>query len=58
MLWWRIILEEYGLYIKYIQGENNKAADALSKLPNNGSQEATNESTYKTETISELFDIE
>ena len=57
VLWWRIILEEYGPDIKYIQGANNIAAYALSRLPNNGNQDITHESKYTTETMSELYDI-
>ena len=33
------------------------AADALSRLPNNGNQETTHEKTYTTKTISELYNI-
>ena len=29
---WRLLVEEYGIKIKYIKGENNKVADALSRL--------------------------
>ena len=29
---WRLILEEYGPNLKYIQGEKNVVADALSRL--------------------------
>ncbi len=29
---WRLILEEFGLTLKYIKGENNVVADALSRL--------------------------
>ena len=57
MLRWRLILE-YGPYIEYIQGEKNIAADALSQLPNNLNQETTHDSTYKTETILWIFNIE
>ena len=32
--------------------------DALSRLPNKRNQETTHESTYTTETMSELYDIE
>ena len=45
-------------YRVYFQGEKNIAADALSRLTNNGNQDTTHESTHKTETILELFDIE
>ena len=45
-------------YRVYFQGEKNIAADALSQLTNNGNQDTTHESTHKTETILELFDIE
>ena len=58
MLWLRLILEEYSLDIEYIQGEKNRSVDVLLQLPNNGNKETTHESTYKTETISELFNIE
>ena len=58
MLWRKLILEEHGLDIEYIQSEKNRAADVLSRLPNNGNKETTHESTYKTETILELFNIE
>ena len=29
---WRLILEEFGPELKYIKGENNVVADALSRL--------------------------
>ena len=54
VLWWRLILEEYGHDIEYIKGKKNIAADALSQLPNNGNQETTHEQTYTTENMSEL----
>ena len=50
MLQWRIILEEYVPDIEYTLGEKNTVADALSRLPKNGKQENTHESTYKQET--------
>ena len=58
MLQWRLILEEYGLDIQYIPGVKTISVDALSQLPNNGNQENTHESTYTTETMPELYDIE
>ena len=30
---WRLLMEEYGPEIIYIKGEDNKAADAMSRLP-------------------------
>jgi hypothetical protein len=36
---WRLILEEYGPDIRYIKGEENCAADALSRLPMTEDQE-------------------
>ena len=53
----RLILEEYSPDIEYIQGEKNMAADALSRLPSNVNQETAHETTYTTETTSELYDI-
>ena len=32
VLSWHLMLEEYGLEIKYIKGTDNDAADALSRL--------------------------
>ena len=54
VLRWRLILEEYGPGIYYIKRYNNRAAYALSRLPNNGNQETTHEQTYTTENMSEL----
>ena len=58
VLHWRLILEEYSHHIDYIKGKKNIAADALSRLPNNGNKETTHEQTYTTETMSELYNIE
>ena len=58
ILLWRVILEEYIPEIEYIQGNKNIVADALSRLPINGSQMTTHEKTYTTETMSEIYDIE
>ena len=30
---WRLVIEEFGIELIYIKGENNVAADALSRLP-------------------------
>ena len=57
VLWWILILEEYGAYIEFIKGNKNIAADALSRLHNNGNQETTHEQTYTTKTMSKLYNI-
>ena len=44
--------------IEYIPGKKNIVADVLSQLTNNGNQENTQESTYTTENMPELYDIE
>ena len=44
---WRLILEEFGPELKYIKGENNVVADALSRLEQSPNQEILN--------ISELY---
>ena len=44
---WRLILEEFGPELKYIKGENNVVADALSSLDMNYNQDILN--------ISELY---
>ena len=44
---WRLILEEFGPELKYIKGENNVVADALSCLEMSDNQEILN--------ISELY---
>ena len=44
---WILILEEYGPDIKYIKGEKNILADALSILALNGNQQTTQESNYQ-----------
>ena len=58
VLRWRLIIEEYSPNIEYISVENNMVADALSRLPNNVYQKTTHESTYTTETMLELYDID
>ena len=49
---WIFILEEYGPEVEYIQGKNNIMGDALSKIPNNGNKNSTQESNENMETIS------
>ena len=44
---WRLILEEFGPELKYIKGENNVVANALSWLEKSPNQEILN--------ISELY---
>ena len=44
---WRLILEEFGSELKYIRGENNVVADALSRLERSDNQDILN--------ISELY---
>ena len=44
---WRLILEEFGPELKYIKGENNVVADALSRLEKMQNQDILN--------ISELY---
>ena len=44
---WRLILEEFGPELKYIKGENNVVADAISRLEKSSNQEILN--------ISELY---
>ena len=39
---WRLILEEFGPELKYIKGENNVVADALSRLEKSPNQEILN----------------
>ena len=44
---WRLILEDFCPELKYIKGENNVVADALSRLEKSPNQEVLN--------ISELY---
>ena len=36
---WHLILEEFGPELKYIRGENNVVADALSRLKKSNNQD-------------------
>ena len=36
---WRLILEEFGPELKYIKGENNVVADALSRIEKSSNQD-------------------
>ena len=54
----RLILGEYGLDIEYIQVNKNMVTYALSIFPIIGNQEATYESSYKKEIMSEINDTE
>ena len=58
VLIWRLILEEYGLDIEYIKGENNIVTDRLSRTPLNGNEENTQKSTYQQEILSKINDTE
>ena len=52
----RLVIEEYGLEIEYIQDKNNIVTDSLSKLTNNGNQKTTQEYNYIMETMSLIND--
>ena len=39
---WRLILEEFGPELKYIKGENNAVANALSRLEMSDNQDILN----------------
>ena len=58
VLRWRLILENYGPDIEYIQGGKSIATDTLSIFPINGNQKTTHEYTYKRENVSEINDTE
>ena len=47
VLRWRLILEEYGPYIEYIQGGKYIVSDVLSTFTIKRNQETTQDSTYK-----------
>ena len=58
MLRCRLILEDYGPDIEYIQDIKNIVAYAPSRFPINSNQETTQKSTYKKEILSEINDTE
>ena len=47
VIFWRLIIKEFGPELKYIKGENNVVADTLSRLEKSDNQEILN--------ISELY---
>ena len=49
-----LILEEYGPGIEYITGKKNIVAYGLSRIPLNGNQETTQNSTYQLGIVSEI----
>jgi hypothetical protein len=51
---WRLIIEEYGPELKYIKGERNIVADALSRLDMSSDKSHTAEETY----MAELFGLD
>jgi hypothetical protein len=51
---WRLIIEEYGPELKYIKGERNVVADALSCLDMSSDKSHTLEETY----MAELFGLD
>ena len=58
MLIWRLILEEYGPEIEYIQGKEDIVTHELSRSNINGNQENTRLFANKKEIMSEINDIE
>ena len=58
MLICRLILEEYGPEIEYIQGSKNILSDELSRLSINRKKYITHESTYKKYIESEINNTE
>ncbi len=57
VLRWRLILEEYGPDLKYIKGENNIVADALSRLNLNKSAEPATPQPDRTQ-MAEAFAVD
>ena len=51
---WRLIIEEYAPELKYIKGETNIVADALSRLDMSSNKSDTVEDTY----MAELFGLD
>ena len=54
LLRWRLILEEYGPDMEYIQGNKNIVADSSTRFTIIGNK---GDSTYKKEIVSEINDI-
>ena len=53
---WRLLIEEYGPEIKYIKGENNIVADALSRLDIDETN-PTMEYEFTNDMLAERYDI-
>jgi hypothetical protein len=51
---WRLIIEEYGPELKYIKGERNIVAGALSHLDMSSNKSHNSEETY----MAELFGLD
>jgi hypothetical protein len=45
VLRWRLLLEDYGVKLQYMKGENNHIADAFSRLPMKESNQTMNDSS-------------
>ena len=57
MLWWSLILEEYGTDIQYIPGAKNIVAYNLYRLPPNRQPKSTHKSNYNTEKLLEMYGV-
>ena len=57
MLWWSLILEEYGPDIQYIPGAKNIVAYNMYRLPPNGQPQSTHKSNRIMETLFKTYDV-
>ena len=55
LLRWRLVLEDYGPCIQYIQGNKNIVSYSLSRLPIHGDQDTKQKSTYKIKLCQKLI---